>query len=114
MQYLFVPQVGRPIFDAKLPKCTGAPGEKPGNNCGATLFSEGFLFDERDAINRRDFFSYGLTTRLLGRGPTAAESAAPAAESAPPAPALTPVDPETPPPGPSAAALPDPVRPPVP
>jgi len=114
VQYLFVPQVGRPIFDVKLPACTGAPGEKPGNNCGATLFSEGFLFDERDAVNRRNFFSYGLTTRLLGRGPTAAESAAPAAESAPPAPSFTPVDPETLPQGLSASALPDLVSPPAP
>ncbi len=108
MQYLFVPQVGRPIFDVKLPRCTGAAGEKPGNNCDATLFSEGFLFDDRDAINRRNFLSYGLTTRLLGRGPTAAESTA----AATPAPA--PIDPETLPQGLSAAALPDFVGPPPP
>src|SRR5439155_15419738 len=108
MQYLFVPQVGRPIFDVKLPKCTGASGEKPGNNCDATLFSEGFLFDDRDAINRRNFLSYGLTTRLLGRGPTAAESSAAAA------PAPAPIDPETLPQGLSAAALPDFVGPPPP
>src|SRR5207245_9317563 len=78
MQYLFVPQVGRPIFDVKLPKCTGAAGEKPGNNCDATLFSEGFLFDDRDAINRRHFLSYGPTTRPLRRRPTAPERTAPA------------------------------------
>ncbi len=108
LQYLFVPQVGRPIFDAPLPKCTGASGEKPGNNCDATLFSEGFLFDNRDAINRRNFLSYGLTTRLLGRGPTAAESTAAAA------PAPVPVDPETLPQGLSAGALPDFVGPPAP
>src|SRR5206468_2779697 len=108
LQYLFVPQVGRPIFDVPLPKCTGASGEKPGNTCNATLFSEGFLFDDRDAINRRNFLSYGLTTRLLGRGPTAAESTA----AATPAPA--PIDPETLPQGLSAAALPDFVGPPPP
>src|SRR5439155_1319294 len=52
--------------------------------------------------------SYGLTTRLLGRGPTAAESPAAAA------PAPVPVDPETLPQGLSAGALPDFVGPPVP
>src|SRR5947208_2827220 len=110
LAYLFVPQVGRPIFDQKLRDCppTLGPNDKPGNNCNATLFSEGFLFDDRDAINRRNFLSYGLTTRLLGRGPTAAESSA----AATPAPA--PIDPETLPQGLSAAALPDFVGPPAP
>ena len=110
LQYLYVPQVGRPIFDMKLPACHSplASGEKPGDNCDVTLFSEGFLFDDRDAINRRNFFSWGLTTRLLGRGPTTAESAAAAAP--PPAP----VDVETLPQGLSAAALPDVVGPPAP
>jgi hypothetical protein len=32
-----------------------------------TFVSRGYLFDEVDAINHRDFFSYGFTTRLLGR-----------------------------------------------
>src|SRR5262249_37933835 len=43
----------------------------------------GYLFDERDAINRRNFISYGLTSRLLGR------AAAP-----PPAPAPAPAEAE--------------------
>src|SRR5205807_2536491 len=45
LAYLFVPQVGRPIFDQKLRDCppTLGPNDKPGNNCTATLFSEGFL-----------------------------------------------------------------------
>jgi hypothetical protein len=38
-----------------------------GRYVNATLFSRGYLFDELDAINKRNFISYGLTTRLLGR-----------------------------------------------
>jgi LPS-assembly protein len=77
LQYLFVPQVGPPLFQKQLPSCNSLPGSqrRPGDNCNATLFSEGFLFDDRDAINRRNFVSYGVTTRLLGRGPTATEVA---------------------------------------
>ncbi|HUE30293.1 MAG TPA: LPS assembly protein LptD, partial [Verrucomicrobiae bacterium] len=117
LQYLFVPQVGRPIFDKSLPCKRNRlgqlfPGESPGVNCDISLFSEGYLFDDRDAINRRNFVSYGFTTRLLGRGPTAAESSAATAGPAPAAPA--PVDPETLPQGLSAGALPDFVGPPPP
>ena len=45
------------------------PGAEPELRrfCNATLFSRGYLFDELDAINRRSFFSYGFTMRLLGR-----------------------------------------------
>ncbi|HYR95899.1 MAG TPA: LPS assembly protein LptD [Candidatus Binatus sp.] len=86
VQYLYVPQVGRPIFDVQLPACHNplVPGERVGVNCNATLLSEGYLFDERDAINRRSFLSYGFTTRLLGRAATGAEVAAlPAAPADP-------------------------------
>src|SRR5207245_4533606 len=104
------PQLWRPVLAREIRACppTLGPNDNPGNHCNATLFSEGFLFDDRDAINRRNFLSYGLTTRLLGRGPTAAESSA----AATPAPA--PIDPETLPQGLSAAALPDFVGPPAP
>jgi len=72
VRYLFVPQVGRPIFDdVALPPCSALPVAQrmPPLNCDGRLFSEGYLFDERDAINRRNFVSYGFTTRLLGRPP---------------------------------------------
>jgi LPS-assembly protein len=38
-----------------------------GRYVNGTLYSRGYLFDELDAINERNFISYGLTTRLLGR-----------------------------------------------
>lgn len=96
VQYLFIPQVGRPITNNfQLPTCAElqAQGITPerGENCEATLFSEGFLFDERDAINRRNFVSYGVTTRLLARGPAAA-----VAPVAAPEPVEGPKAPETP------------------
>ena len=82
LQYLYVPQVGRPLVDVPLRRCrAGAVNDQPGVNCDATLFGEGYLFDERDAINRRSFLSYGFTTRLLGRSPTTAEAAARPLES---------------------------------
>jgi hypothetical protein len=47
-----------------------------------TLFSRGYLFDELDAINRRNFFSFGFTTRLLGRPAIPSDTAPPPSESA--------------------------------
>lgn len=90
-QYLFIPRVGRPVVDNfRLPTCAAIQARgiepEPGINCDATLFAEGYLFDERDAINRRNFVSYGFTTRLLARGPTAPRPAA--------APAIEPEDDE--------------------
>jgi LPS-assembly protein len=84
-RYLFVPQVGRPVDQLALPPCPTPLGasDRPGVTCSATLFSEGYLFDERDAIDRRNFISYGLTTRLLGRPAEAADTAE-AAEAPPP------------------------------
>jgi hypothetical protein len=88
IRYLFVPQTSRPIFNVTLPDCaTLPPGRRrPGDNCDATAFSEGYLFDERDAINRRNFVSYGITTRLFGRGPTPAGTAAGQPQAKAPAP----------------------------
>src|SRR5262249_14195590 len=122
VRYFFVPGVGRPILDTVLPACStlAARGVKtrPGDNCDATLFSEGYLFDERDAVNRRNFFSYGITTRLLGRGPTTTEAAAHEVEpllGEEPAPTVSaPIDPNTLPQGLSNNALPDFVGPPAP
>ena len=122
VRYFFVPAVGRPIFDTRLPACStlAARGQRtqPGSNCDATLFSEGYLFDERDAVNQRNFFSYGVTSRLLGRGASTAEIAAReeegvAEEEVGPS-ASGPVDPDILPQGLSANALPSFVGPPAP
>ena len=78
VQYLFVPQTDRNVIDgAALRACEYVQNERgklvpadgfvPGRNCGATLFAKSYLFDEVDAINRRNFISYGITTRILGR-----------------------------------------------
>ncbi len=82
LQYLFIPQVGRPTFTTQLPACNRVLRPSPGVNCLATVFTEGFLFDERDAINRRNFISGGVTSRLLGRWPTPAEAQEEAVEKA--------------------------------
>jgi len=94
VQYLFVPQVSRPITD--LPRCADVRRPVPGVNCNKNgpLFAEGYLFDERDAINRRNFVSYGITSRLLGRPPTADETAA-AQSGEHEGKAPVPLDPET-------------------
>ncbi|HSV06506.1 MAG TPA: LPS assembly protein LptD [Candidatus Binatus sp.] len=122
VQYFFIPPVGRPIFDTHI-ACTtlAARGVRPqpGVNCDATFFSEGYLFDERDAVNQRNFVSYGITSRLLGRGASTTESAArelepvPGEEEEGPS-APAPIDPNTLPQGLSFNALPDFVGPPVP
>jgi LPS-assembly protein len=113
MQYLFVPPLHRQ-FDRNRTTidCGELPGGTPGTRCPVTLFGTGYLFDERDAINRRNFFSYGLTSRLLARGPTPAEaSGREAAETG----AVEPgVDPDAVPQGLPADALPGFVGPPTP
>jgi LPS-assembly protein len=60
-RYLYVPEVDPQLYTLRKPNC-----RTPGRAC-TTLFSRGFLFDELDAINERNFFSYGFTTRLLAR-----------------------------------------------
>jgi len=69
VQYLYVPPVTRETAQARLPQCGTLPQERrqPGINCNAQLFSDGYLFDYGDAINRRSFVSYGFSTRLFGR-----------------------------------------------
>jgi LPS-assembly protein len=108
VQYLYIPQVSN-IFDQTHATidCGELPGGKPGHTCPVTLFGTGFLFDARDVINRRNFVSYGLTSRVLGRGPVPVE---PPAEppSEPQAPDFVgpplPPSPPTPPPPPATAA----------
>src|SRR5579871_3792133 len=78
VDYLYVPVTSRPILNHELPNCLSLPPSQrvSGVNCNATAFTEGFLFDQQDALNQRNFFSYGITTRLLGRAATPAETAA--------------------------------------
>ena len=73
LQFLWVPDIARPIGQRRLRVCTGKPGDVQGENCDATLFSEGYLFDRDDAINERNFASWGVTTRLWWRGTAAPE-----------------------------------------
>ena len=67
LRWIYVPVTGQNYTQVhttlpSVPGRTRVPG---------TFLSRGYLFDEVDAINHRNFFSYGLTTRLLGR-PTGA------------------------------------------
>jgi LPS transport system D/LptA/(LptD N-terminal domain) LPS transport protein len=71
LQYLWIPDIDRPVRQRQLGPC-GA-GDVAGVTCRATLFSEGYLFDRDDAINERNFASWGLSTRLLWRELSAAE-----------------------------------------
>lgn len=65
VQYLFVPPVSRNYDTTTVPvPAAGCGKNKP---CPRTLFTAPYLFDEVDAINRRNFVSYGVTTRILGR-----------------------------------------------
>jgi hypothetical protein len=78
-QYLYVPTAGpSTTVDARTVRagqpnsgfpCNLLPGRAPDDpgRCNVTVFRRPYLFDEIDAINHRNFFSYGLTTRLLGR-----------------------------------------------
>jgi hypothetical protein len=81
VQYLYLPPINKQLGQTSA-VVNGVPG---------TLFSKGYLFDDVDAINRRNFISYGFTTRLFGRGampapsPSTATAASPAAATPPPA-----------------------------
>lgn len=74
VQYLYIPPLGRVRNEVSLPPCQLSPsgrrlkaGQVAGGNCNATAFTNDYLFDEIDAINFRNFASYGITSRLLGR-----------------------------------------------
>jgi hypothetical protein len=69
VKFLYVPPVGRQEARFRLPSCASLPEGRraPGLTCNGQLFSAGYLFDEDDAINRRTFLSYGITTRLFAR-----------------------------------------------
>jgi LPS-assembly protein len=95
LRYLFVPEVAN-NYDQQQLRSDEAPTAPVGVDCNrkpnrstpecrryrnqleqfntlngrfvnATVYSRGYLFDELDAINRRNFISYGVSTRLLGR-----------------------------------------------
>src|SRR5579885_1720742 len=94
VDYLYVPATSRPVVDRELPDCRTLPHPEPGVNCNATAFTEGFLFDQQDALNQRNFFSYGITTRLFGRAAQAPEppptQGTSGGDGTPPAPAAPP------------------------
>ncbi|HLY37691.1 MAG TPA: LPS assembly protein LptD, partial [Candidatus Binatia bacterium] len=115
VQYLFVPPLDRSFDSANTTvDCGKLIGGTPGRRCHVQLFGAGYLFDERDAINRRNFVSWGITSRLLGRAATPPPPAVPPPAGAQEtAPIMSAVDPETLPQGLPAAAVPDVVRPPA-
>lgn len=85
MRFVYVPEVPRTFETVTLPACTGAANEREGIDCDGRLFTEPYLFDQDDAINRRSFFAYGLTTRLFGRTATPPpDESAPAGGALPP------------------------------
>src|SRR5262249_25498925 len=86
IRYLYVPNVDENLFNVTACRnfATGglrpcAPGVLPANRL--SVFSRGYLFDELDAINHRSFFSYGFTSRLLGRAAGPADASPATADS---------------------------------
>jgi len=94
VQYLFVPEVTNLVRDQVRVRRVGNQvftgcSENPldPSHCNETLLTSGYLFDERDAINRRNFVSYGLTTRLFARAATPAAAPPPVEGETPEPPA---------------------------
>ncbi len=92
LRYLYVPDVDQELYRVEICRDPASGAVRQCRNIAfasaaqreanllRTLFSRGYLFDELDAINRRNFVSYGLAMRLLGRvggGVVAAPTAAP-------------------------------------
>ena len=111
LRYLYVPATEDQFFQKALPNSLpddpGCPAclafDKHGNcirsnpnfgvYCKGTLFGRGYLFDGLDAIEHRNFFSYGITSRILGRGAVASDNPPPPPDPnfvGPPAPSTTP------------------------
>jgi LPS transport system D len=111
LRYLYVPATEDQFFQKALPNSLpddpGCPAclafDKHGNcirsnpnfgvYCKGTLFGRGYLFDGLDAIEHRNFFSYGITSRILGRGAVASDNPPPPPDPnfvGPPAPPTTP------------------------
>src|SRR5207247_1330247 len=111
VQYLFLPPLHRDFVERTVP-CADVPGftrTHGAATCGVRLFGTAYDFDERDAVNRLNFVSYGLTSRLWGRGATPSEETAQQTEAA----VAPSVDPETMPQGLPADAVPTLVGPPA-
>jgi lipopolysaccharide assembly outer membrane protein LptD (OstA) len=111
LRYLYVPATQDQFFQKALPNSLpddpGCPAclafDKHGNcirsnpnfgvYCKGTLFGRGYLFDGLDAIEHRNFFTYGITSRILGRGAVASDNPPPPPDPnfvGPPAPSTTP------------------------
>jgi lipopolysaccharide assembly outer membrane protein LptD (OstA) len=110
LRYLYVPSTEDQFFQKTLPNSLpddpGCPAclafDKHGNcirsnpnfgvYCKGTLFGRGYLFDGLDAIEHRNFFSYGITSRILGRGAVASDNPPPPDPNfvGPPAPSTIP------------------------
>jgi len=75
VRFEYVPDISRTFETFVLPDCTGAPNEREGIDCNGRVFTEPYLFDQDDAINRRSFLAYGLTSRLFGRPAAPAQPA---------------------------------------
>ncbi|HWP67221.1 MAG TPA: LPS assembly protein LptD, partial [Candidatus Limnocylindria bacterium] len=85
VRFDYVSDVSRRFETFVLPPCSGNPDEREGIDCNGRVFTEPYLFDQDDAINRRRFLSYGLTTRLFGRSAPRTPPAASAGDPATPA-----------------------------
>jgi lipopolysaccharide assembly outer membrane protein LptD (OstA) len=90
VRYLYVPETDQQLFDVDIcrdPSGSGAvlpcrefrfsSNAQRQQSLVRSVFSRGYLFDELDAIDRRNFVSYGITTRILGRAANPADNAPP-------------------------------------
>jgi lipopolysaccharide assembly outer membrane protein LptD (OstA) len=90
IRYLYVPENDMQLFDVDIcrdPSGSGAvlpcrefrfsSNAQRQQSLVRSVFSRGYLFDELDAINRRNFVSYGITTRILGRAANPADNVPP-------------------------------------
>src|SRR5262249_11726918 len=108
IRYLYVPENDMQLFDVDIcrdPSGSGAvlpcreftfsSKAQRQQSLVRTVFSRGYLFDELDAIDSRNFFRYAITTRILGRPATPADNQPPPpptdeAGTPAPAPSVTP------------------------
>lgn len=64
VRWLYVPPVSDQQVERRGPPIVFANGFRTAD----AFIARRYLFDEVDAVNRRNFFAWGLSTRLLGRG----------------------------------------------
>jgi len=72
VRFTYIPDSTLTLEKFRLRDECGPNGRK-GIDCKGRVFTEPYLFDQDDAINRRSFLAYGLTTRLFGRPAAPAE-----------------------------------------